>query len=493
MKYIFLLLITFNNAVSGQNQNNVWMLGYQTVYKEFGIDFSNGNADTFSVERPMSFNWTNASICDNNGNLLFYTNGIYVANKNHDTLFNSKDFNPGYLTDELGNTNLGLTITQGALILPFSGLNSRQYIFSVSAKKIFPPSGNDLQPIALKYSIVDINLDGGLGGVTQKNITCIEDTLTFGRMTACKHANGRDWWLVNHKFESDEYFITLVTSDSVYQAKKQNIGHPIIYDAIGMACFSPDGSKYAMIGTDPDDTLDIFSFDRCAGSFSNPVSVILPDYSYQSCAFSSDSRFLYVASYLHLYQIDMLASDIPSSIQEVGVMTDSLYFITPLFSNMVLAPDNKIYISTYGSTPFLHVIEYPDSFGIACGYNQEGMVLPTYNNASVPNAPNYELGALIGSPCDTLYLGNVSTANKIATFRISPNPVNDWLNIVYLSEEDGVLTLVDINGKKVACTSLFRYFKNRLLNLSHLPAGVYLAVVTQNGEKMWSEKVVVAH
>ena len=469
------------------------MLGYQNIYKEFGINFNNGNADTFSVERPMSFNWTNASICDINGNLLFYTNGIYVANKNHDTLFNSKDFNPGYLTDELGNTNLGLTITQGALILPFSESNSKQYIFSVSAKKIYPPSGYDLQPLALKYSIVDMNLDGGLGGLTQKNITCVDDTLTFGRLTACKHANGRDWWLISHKFESDNSFITLVTPDSVYQAKEQNIGHPIIYDAVGMACFSPDGSKYAILGTDPDDTLDIFDFNRCEGSFSNPVSVVLPNYSYQSCSFSSDSRFLYVAALQHLYQIDVQANDIPSSLQEVGKMTDSTYFIIPFFSNMQLAPDNKIYIATYGGTPFLHVIEHPDSLGVACGYNQEGLVLPTYNSASVPNTPNYDLGPLVGSPCDTLYLGEVSTINKNTTFRISPNPVSDWLNIVYSSEEDGVLNLLDVCGKKVAGVSLFRYYKNRLLNISQLPTGVYLAVVTQNGRTIWSEKVVVAH
>lgn len=493
MKSLFLLFIAFNSAAFGQNQNNVWMLGYQTIYKEFGINFNNGNADTFSVERPMSFNWTNASICDSNGNLLFYTNGIYAANKNHDTLFNSNDFNPGDLTDELGNTNHGLIITQGSIILPFPEAYSRYYIFSVSGNKIYPPSGYDIQPIALKYAIVDMSLDGGLGGLAYKNINCIEDTFTLGRITACRHANGRDWWLVNHKFESDKYFITLVTPDSVYEAKEQNIGHPIIYDAVGMACFSPDGSKYAIVGTDPDDTLDIFSFDRCDGSLSNLVSVILPDYSYQSCSFSSNSRFLYVASYQHLYQLDMQASDIPSSILEIGTMTDSTYFITPLFSNMVLAPDNKIYISTYGSTPFLHVIEYPDSFGVACSYNQEGLVLPTYNTASVSNAPNYDLGPLVGSPCDTLYLGEVSTINKNTTFRISPNPVSDWLNIVYSSKEDGVLNLLDVSGKKVAGVSLFRYYKNRLLNISQLRTGVYLAVVTQNGRTIWSEKVVVAH
>ena len=51
--------------------------------------------------------------------------------------------------------------------------------------------------------------------------------------------------------------------------------------------------------------------------------------------------------------------------------------------------------------------------------------------------------------------------------------------------------LYDINGKHVASISLFHYFKNRLLNVSELPPGVYLAAVSCKGERVWSEKVLV--
>lgn len=71
------------------------------------------------------------------------------------------------------------------------------------------------------------------------------------------------------------------------------------------------------------------------------------------------------------------------------------------------------------------------------------------------------------------------------------NPVSDWLNIVYQSPEDALFELFDINGHRVAAMSLYHYFKNRLLNVSSLPAGVYLGTVTENGKRVWSEKVVV--
>jgi len=54
-----------------------------------------------------------------------------------------------------------------------------------------------------------------------------------------------------------------------------------------------------------------------------------------------------------------------------------------------------------------------------------------------------------------------------------------------------LLELYDVFGKRVAAVSLFHYFKNRLLDVSSLPSGTYLAVVKENGEKIWSEKVIL--
>ncbi|HUM45836.1 MAG TPA: T9SS type A sorting domain-containing protein, partial [Chitinophagales bacterium] len=128
----------------------------------------------------------------------------------------------------------------------------------------------------------------------------------------------------------------------------------------------------------------------------------------------------------------------------------------------------------------------------ACNVLQHGLQLPDSNtNFSVPNHSNYDLGPLLGSPCDTLLISAPLTSKIEASFRIATNPVNEWLNIIYNTKDDCSLLLYDINGKIVASISLYHYFKNRLLNVSHLPVGVYLAIVTCKGEKVWSEQVVV--
>jgi hypothetical protein len=161
------------------------------------------------------------------------------------------------------------------------------------------------------------------------------------------------------------------------------------------------------------------------------------------------------------------------------------------FGIPMLAPDNKIYISTYHGVQAMHVINYPDSLGTACGFVKLGLTLPSYNVYSIPNHTNYDLGPVEGSSCDTLYLSPSTLPSSIQAFKISPNPVSASLNIVYNAEEDAFFQLTDIYGKRAAANSLFHYFKNRLVNVSGLPAGVYFATVTQKGKMIWSERVVI--
>jgi hypothetical protein len=67
-----------------------------------------------------------------------------------------------------------------------------------------------------------------------------------------------------------------------------------------------------------------------------------------------------------------------------------------------LAPDGRIYMSSNSGTRYLHVIEQPDSLGLACSVCQHCVELPSYNSFSIPNFPNYRLHHEVGSPCDTL-------------------------------------------------------------------------------------------
>ncbi|MCX6290712.1 MAG: hypothetical protein NT126_02995, partial [Bacteroidetes bacterium] len=194
-KLFFLLLLLLLQSALGQNRNNVWMLGgaIAPTYPKFGIDFNSGVVDTFSVFRGINFFITNASICDTTGELLFYTNGDYIENRNHSRLLNSTNFNPTVT----GDTIYGSNVPQGALVLPYPSHPDWYYVFHVNGESFNAHGLNNYEPLELRYSVVDMNLAGGLGGIiaNKKNISIINDTLTLGRITACKHANGRDWWV----------------------------------------------------------------------------------------------------------------------------------------------------------------------------------------------------------------------------------------------------------------------------------------------------------
>src|SRR5688572_14145190 len=95
MKPILLaLLICFSIPSYSGIRENVWLSGFVFPDHINGLNFTNGAPDTFSVSSPLVFFLTNAGICDTSGQLLFYSNGDFIANKNYSRLYNSTNFNP---------------------------------------------------------------------------------------------------------------------------------------------------------------------------------------------------------------------------------------------------------------------------------------------------------------------------------------------------------------------------------------------------------------
>lgn len=487
-KYLFhfFFILIYSNTFSQLN-DNIWPLasdyGPNSIYY-YNLDFSLGQPDTFVYQRKMFFFNTNSAVCDSIGNLQFYTNGIWVANKVHDTLFNSQNFNPGWATNYYQNSGMGFS--QSAIILPFSDSSKFYYLIYESAENFYnSDNAYDVQPFHLSYSVVDMYLDNNNGGVTVlKDIRPIQDTLLLGRITACKHANGRDWWIVVHKYYSDLYYTLLFTPSGVFGPYTQQIG-PILnpklngggdYDVIGMAIFSPDGTKYAMVGTN--NLIEFLNFDRCTGQLSNYQSIQIIDTNAfsLSCAFSPNSRYLYANSLLNAFQFDTYASNIDSSAILIAHYDGFLNpFQTWFFLNQ-LGPDGKIYLGTYNGSYILHVIENPDSLGLACNFNQHGFILPNNygGNYSVPNFPNYRLGRLIGSPCDTLTSLTPYPSPKERGVVIAPNPLTTQSKLTFSNphKEKFLFTLYDITGRVTETVSTTT--EQIILTKGSKQAGVYL-------------------
>ena len=83
-KYNFLLFLVFHGFMYSQSQTNHWNFG-----KQAGLNFNNGMVNVMT-DSEMDTPAGSASISDKLGNLLFYTNGQTVWNKNHTIMENGE-------------------------------------------------------------------------------------------------------------------------------------------------------------------------------------------------------------------------------------------------------------------------------------------------------------------------------------------------------------------------------------------------------------------
>ena len=158
---------------------------------------------------------------------------------------------------------------------------------------------------------------------------------------------------------------------------------------------------------------------------------------------------------------------------------------------MYLAANGKIYISSSSGTIYFNVIDQPDSAGMSCNVLQHAIQTPCYIGASHVNHPNYYLGRLVGSPCDTL-TGIHDLAAHDFRFSISPNPNNGNFRIMYLlpQNKSGTLQIFDITGKEIYHQNLPPWSTLQYISLPKIADGVYQCTITSNNQRV-NKKLVV--
>jgi len=394
-------------GIWAQKHDYIWLTGYSSIpgNMEYGgsvIDFNMDPPDLYYEFREMNLQRTNASICDTAGNLLFYTNGIFIANAIHEQMENGGGLNPGQFTNEFADN--GLPTEQGALFLPYPEADSL-YILLHLARDWSGIISPNTYVRRFYYSLIDHRLDNSRGGVVDKNHLLIADTLNLGKLCAVKHANGRDWWSIIQERNTNLFYRILINPNGIHFEEPQIIGDSIRSGA-GQVVFSPDGTKFVQFTT-VNYTLGqfvyIYDFDRCTGLLENPRYLMYNDSAVAAgAAISPNSRYLYLSSFRSIYQYDLWADDIAATKDTVAVYDGFMSPFATAFYLAQLAPNGKIYINAPNGVDVMHVINNPDLPGDSCDVCQHCVELPTYNAFSMPNFPNYRLGALEGSPCDTL-------------------------------------------------------------------------------------------
>jgi hypothetical protein len=485
LNFLFIILINFH--VNSQGLNNLWLLGYDS-YTSPGwggtdIDFFSGMPFITSHQRTMNFTVCNGSISNQQGGLLFYTNGCFVANAADSVMENGDSLIYGPFANDY--CQYGSPFVQGALILPLPSSDSLYYLFHEDVK-LWPLYIN---PTQLLLSIIDMSQDNGKGKLIQKSTAIYNDTLVQGQLSAVKHANGRDWWVMCHQSNTDQFIVLLLTPEGISLINTQHVGSAYS-TGISQVCFSPDGNKMARYNVV--EGLDIFDFDRCTGFLSNLVHTSFNDSAFTAgVSFSPSSQFLYVFSSYHIYQYDVTSSNILNTKTTVATYDSFASPFPSIFFLCQLAIDGRIYGSSANSVNFLHVINYPDSNGTSCNVTQHGIALPTYHSQAVPNYPNYFLGPVSGSVCDSL-TGMDEYLNEIKNFTVRPNPSNGHFSISYLlpQNKSGSFEVYDAIGNVIFKMSLPSWSTLQQISLPKLAPGIYHSVISSGGYSV-SKKIVV--
>ncbi|MBV6443469.1 MAG: hypothetical protein EPGJADBJ_05225 [Saprospiraceae bacterium] len=474
----------------GPKPDNVWLLGSHFLEERPmpALDFYYNRPDSAGFYTPFEIATTNAGICDDDGNLLLYTNGLMAVNSRHKIIEGSEDFNKeGIYADSDYET---LYDNQGALILPFPEHPGQFYIFhmAVSEFAITMDTGARLyrQPLRLAYSIVDMNAHSGQGQMTVKAQTAVNDTLLEGTLQAVRHGNGRDWWLVVHAFNSDCFYVLLLSPTGVTSAGTQPAGFHIFNGTQGQTVFSPDGNWLGM--TDNlSDTAYIWKFDRCLGIF-EPETILSFGPSQQwngigtGCSFSPSGRFFYAGNNRYLYQFDLEATEIADTKQLVGQWDGKgAPYVGNYFSKHLNAPDGKIYMSFYdGFNQHLNAIHLPDEAGAACLFQNRAVSLSERSQASLPNYPNLRLGAVPDLPCSERPSGIAET-----TWKVSPNPGNGQFTITpepsLNNTEAFLVELFNLAGQ-LEHTEHRRFIWEQTFDFSNARPGMYLLRISGNGD-----------
>ena len=359
-------LVVNNNFAQKQAYN--WYFGYYA-----GLSFHT-NPPTVLTNGKLK-TWGGCStISDEDGKLLFYSNGLAIWNQKHELMYRSR-----YDDDYPVNFGHGGDISQQALIVPQPANTQLYYLFALHTD---PTSNALFERTTLYYSVVDMNQNNGLGMVVNKELV-LADTV-MEQMAATKHFNNNDVWVVVRKLYSDKFYAYLLTGQGIQEPVISSTGF-IYSTGSGYMKFSVSGNMLATVNHHKEGIGELYYFDNKTGKIKK-ITTLPNCYKASATEFSPDESKLYTINHTgenYIYQYNISLYDTTARIDsliKIPVLNDSY-----TAAAIQLAPDGKLYLVN-GNYSHMSIIHYPNKTGLSCGFEYKALYLEgKFGQFGLPN------------------------------------------------------------------------------------------------------------
>lgn len=397
---IFLLYLTATVYSQGGGSNK-WYFGING-----GLDFSQDPPVPLPGS-PINTNEGCSSVSDNDGNVLFYTDGKNVWYGNHQ---------PVILP---GNLNGDPSSQQTALIIPIPEYScTRFFVFTTGAGE------NPTYPNGLSVSVL-INNNGVIQASPGEFNIVLQQNMSE-KLCFTSDGNG-GYWLLAHSYDpnaitGNRFFAYHITSSTTSVASlipvvttigEQHTGGPSQANTQGQMKFSLQGNRVGLVVSYLK-ICELFDFDVATGILSNNLLIDFfsplegNPFGFE---FSPSGQLFYVAEGFtdvgwtgYFYQFN-LADGTPLNMWNNRVVLDSyqpqntspserypfnsLEF-NPDLSSIIPGYTRKIYMARMSQT-FLSVINNPDISGIGCNFSgyAQGQAISGTSGLGLPTGTTY--------------------------------------------------------------------------------------------------------
>ena len=279
-RQLLIFLVSFySQFIFSQKENNNWM-----IQENLGISF---NTDPVTILSESAIGISvegKTTVSNSNGELLFYSDGEKVWNRQHE------------VCSTCDNLNGNRSTAQGVYVITVPNFESLYYIITLDHNA---SQGN------LWYSTFDLNQNSGLGSIVSKNVFI--GTRYTERMAVIRGYCGVVWIVVHHRDNAEFHSYKIHSVGINLQPAISNVGMSY---AAGNGN-GPDINWARQIKASKNQNLlasvaingwiELFHFNRDSGKLtlksSFPMDTINTEYFFPySVCFSPNSELLYVGA-----------------------------------------------------------------------------------------------------------------------------------------------------------------------------------------------------